>query len=295
MKKTPIAIITGYLGSGKTTLLRHILEQSNKKLAILMNEFGVVGIDSKIIKGKNVDMVELAGGCVCCSLTGEFEAAIKEIVKKVKPEMIVVETTGVAEPDALVFDIEENISEVKLDAVITMVDCDSTIRFPDLGQTGRIQIEVADILIMNKIDLVSKKQIIQIENGLKKLNKRAVILKSIKCALDTNLLFGMGIEKGIKEKKIQHKIEDVEYFDYKSKKFFDRNKFEEIIKKLPRGVYRAKGFVRFPDGSYLFNYVGGRYDFEKFKSNETQIVFIGVKIKKFEEETEEELNKCRLK
>lgn len=277
--KTPIAIITGYLGSGKTTLLRNILDQSDKKLAILMNEFGEIGIDGKIIKGKNVDMVELSGGCVCCSLTGEFEAAIKEVVKKIKPEMIVVETTGVAEPDALIFDIEENIPEVKLEVVITIIDCDSIIRFPNLGQTGKIQIEMADLLIMNKIDLVTKKQIQEIEEGLKELNERAVVLKSIKCELDTSLLFGIDVNKKRNKKVHKHETENIEFFVYSTRKFLNKNKFEKIIQNLPKNIYRAKGLVKFSDGNYLFNYVAGRYDFEKFQTKETQIIFIGIKAK----------------
>src|SRR3989338_5468738 len=91
----PITIITGFLGSGKTTLLQNLLRKSTKKIAILMNEFGAVDIDAKIIKGKNVNVIELAGGCVCCSLAGEFEVAIKEILKKYNPDQIVIETTGV--------------------------------------------------------------------------------------------------------------------------------------------------------------------------------------------------------
>ena len=97
--KTPITVISGYLGAGKTTLLRSIIKNLDKKFAILMNEFGEVGIDAQIIKGKNVDVQELSGGCVCCSLTGEFEFAIKEIIQKYNPEIIIVETTGVGECD----------------------------------------------------------------------------------------------------------------------------------------------------------------------------------------------------
>src|SRR5437899_7907439 len=106
--RTPITVITGPLGSGKTTLLRHVLNSVSKKLAIVMNEFGEIAIDSKIIEGKNVRIAELAGGCVCCSLAGEFEAAVDEIIDRVDPEHIVLETTGVAEPGALTLDIEEN-------------------------------------------------------------------------------------------------------------------------------------------------------------------------------------------
>src|SRR3989338_4965688 len=97
--KIPITIITGYLGAGKTTLLRNILNNADQKLAVIMNEFGEINIDGKTIKCKNVNMTELLGGCVCCSLTGEFEAAIKEIIEKVKPDAIVVEKTRGSEPE----------------------------------------------------------------------------------------------------------------------------------------------------------------------------------------------------
>src|SRR5947209_7398437 len=104
--RTPITLITGPLGSGKTTLLRHILEARPAKMAIVMNEFGEIAIDTKVVQGKNVRIAELGGGCVCCSLVGEFEAAVDEIIDEVDPEIIVVETTGVAEPDALAFNIQ---------------------------------------------------------------------------------------------------------------------------------------------------------------------------------------------
>src|ERR687888_2832532 len=96
--RTPLTVITGPLGSGKTTLLRHIVATVPQKLAILMNEFGEIAIDSQVIEGKNVRMAELGGGCVCCSLIGEFEAAVDEGIATVAPDLIVGETTGVGEP-----------------------------------------------------------------------------------------------------------------------------------------------------------------------------------------------------
>src|SRR5215510_10984968 len=92
--RTPITLITGPLGSGKTTLLRHILGTRPARIAIVMNEFGELAIDTKVIKGQNIQIAELGGGCVCCALLGEFEAAVTEIIKNVAPEIIVVETTG---------------------------------------------------------------------------------------------------------------------------------------------------------------------------------------------------------
>ena len=187
--KTPITIITGYLGSGKTTLLRNILKTSDQKLAVIMNEFGEINIDGKIIKGKNVNMVELQGGCVCCSLTGEFEQAVKEIIEKTKPDAIVVETTGVAEPDAVVVDIQDNLPELRLDAVITVADADAIVKFPAIGHTGKMQLEIADIILLNKIDLVDEKQLKEVENKLKSINNQAIIFKTKKSEISNECLF----------------------------------------------------------------------------------------------------------
>src|SRR5438128_12517407 len=96
--RTPITLITGPLGSGKTTLLRHILATHPAKIAIVMNEFGEIAIDTKVIEGKNVQIAELGGGCLCCSLLGEFEASIGEIIEKVATDMISDENTGLAKP-----------------------------------------------------------------------------------------------------------------------------------------------------------------------------------------------------
>ncbi len=285
--KTPVSIITGYLGAGKTTLLRRIISEYPQKLAILMNEFGEVGIDGKVVKGKNIEMVELSGGCVCCSLIGEFENALKEIIGKVKPEMIVVETTGVAEPDALVTDLGD-IPLVRLDSVITIADCDALLRFPSLGHTGRAQLEAADIILLNKIDLANEMED-KVEEKVKSINSHAQLFRAVKCDVDINLLFGFHTDKKTAQRVKEHKPE-AESFSY-SPKPLKRERFELFLQEL-EGVYRAKGFVRFRDGPYLFNYVAGRWDFEQFKAKESRLVFIGNDVRKREKEILEGLKGC---
>src|SRR5437773_2875250 len=205
--RTPITLITGPLGSGKTTLLRHILATKAAKIAIVMNEFGEIAIDTKVIEGKNVRIAELGGGCVCCSLLGEFEAAVNEIIEKVEPETIVVETTGLAEPEALVFNIQEALPQCRLDGVVSVIDADKLVRFPELGHTTRLQSEGADILLLNKIDLIKSEQIEPLEAKLRDINPTAAIVRTTRGRIDPELLFGIGREKKVARPKHRHKRE----------------------------------------------------------------------------------------
>ena len=289
--KVPISIISGYLGAGKTTLLKNILKNSKEKIAVIMNEFGEIDIDSKIIKGKNVNIAELAGGCVCCSLTGEFELAVNEVIEKYKPDLIIVETTGLAEPDALIFDIENELPQLKLDSIIALVDSEAFFKFP-LGKTGKIQIEMADIILLNKIELIDNKTIIKLENEIKKLNSKAVILKTKFADIDLDLLFGTYSKKSLNKNNHNH-TENIDFFSFETDKNIDKNKFEDFIKKLPKEIYRAKGFIKLNNKFYLFNFVAQKYSLDEFKTDKTQLVFIGEKIKKYEKKIKIDL-KCLL-
>jgi G3E family GTPase len=276
---TPITLVTGPLGSGKTTLLRHILATRPARIAIVMNEFGEIAIDTKVIEGKNVRIAELGGGCVCCSLLGEFEAAVTEIITKVAPEIIIVETTGLAEPEALVFNIQEALPECRLDGVISVIDADMLVRFPELGHTTRLQIEGADILLLNKIDLVDAKQIEPLETKLREINPSAAIVRTERCRIDPELLFGIpqSREKKIAPPQHEHQPE-FESFTFSSDNIFSRDCFERFADTLPANVIRAKGFVRFPDSAQLFNFVAGRWELEPFEADRTELVFIGKNI-----------------
>jgi G3E family GTPase len=291
---TPITLVTGPLGSGKTTLLRHILAAKPAKIAIVMNEFGEIAIDTKVVEGKNVRIAELGGGCVCCSLLGEFEAAVNEIIEKVAPEMIIVETTGLAEPEALVFNILEALPQCRLDGVISVIDADALIRFPELGHTTRLQIEGADILLLNKIDLIDLEQIEPLEAKLRDINSTAAIIRTERCRVDPELLFGIGREKEAAPSEHKHQPE-FESFTCTSEKIFSRDCFEDFVANLSPSVYRAKGFVRFKEGAQLFNFVAGRWDLEPFESAETQLVFIGKAVTKEKSTILRALDECASK
>src|SRR5213075_1572708 len=213
--RTPITLIPGPLGSGKTTLLRHILATRPAKIAIVMNEFGEMAIDTKVIEGKNVRIAELGGGCVCCSLLGEFEAAVNEIIQRAEPEIIIVETTGLAEPEALVFNIQEALPQCRLDGIVSVIDADMLVRFPELGHTTRLQIEGADILLLNKIDLIEPEETKPLETKLREINPTAAIVRTERCRIDPELLFGMPQlrEKKVLPPKHKHHLE-FEWFTF---------------------------------------------------------------------------------
>jgi G3E family GTPase len=291
--RTPITLITGPLGSGKTTLLRHILATHPARIAIVMNEFGEIAIDTKVIEGKNVRIAELGGGCVCCSLLGEFEAAVNEIITRVAPEIIVVETTGLAEPEALVFNIQEALPQCRLDGVISIIDADMLVRFPDLGHTTRLQIEGADILLLNKIDLIGPEQIEPLGAKLRQINATAAIVRTERCRIEPELLFGIGRERKVMPPEHKHQPE-FESFTFTSDKSCSRDRFEQFADDLPTSVYRAKGFVRFEDSSQLFNFVAGRWDLEPFEADKTQLIFIGKEIATQKSAIVNALKKCEL-
>ena len=291
--RTPIALITGSLGSGKTTLLRSILGEADRKLAVLMNEFGEIAIDSRILQGENVQIIELAGGCVCCELAGEFEAAVREIIETIKPELIVVEATGVAEADALAYEVQDNLPEVRLDSVINIVDAYACVAHPQLGYAARSQLKQADVILINKTDLIGDRDLEKIVGQVRKFNHSASIIQTARCRVDTRVLFGTDV---IRDRTMEapHSLSAFESFTYTAERALDQDRFQQLVSKLPPEIYRAKGFLRTADRTYLFNYVAGRTDFEEFSSCNTQLVFIGKHLGAAREDVLSRLRDCEL-
>lgn len=290
--RTPIVLITGSLGSGKTTLLRHILAATRERLAIVMNEFGEVAIDSRVVAGQAVRIVELAGGCVCCSLTGELEAAIEEILDSVKPDRIVVEATGIAESDALVYEVQDNIPRVRLDGVIAIVDADAAITYPRMGYTERTQLEVADLLLINKVDLVTPDDLDQVRARVRGINAEAAQITTVRCAVDLADLFSPSFPVRSKPSPPESHQPTWQSFVFATEAMVDETCLRKVVADLPTSVFRAKGFVRLSDGGRLFNYVAGRTDWEDFPADRTKLVFIGQNLDAVRDEILAQLNAC---
>jgi G3E family GTPase len=151
------------------------------------------------------------------------------------------------------------------------------IRFPELGHTTRLQIEGADILLLNKIDLIEPGQVRSLETKLREINPTAAIVRTERCSIDPELLFGIARARKIVPPEHRHQPE-FESFAFTSSKIFSPDCFEGFANGLPSTVVRAKGFIRYADGAQLFNFVAGRWELEPFEAERTELVFIGKKL-----------------
>ncbi|MCP9841236.1 GTP-binding protein [Synechococcus sp. J7-Johnson] len=193
----PVTILTGFLGAGKTTLLNHILSNQNGlKTAVLVNEFGEIGIDNDLIIATGEDMVELSNGCICCSINGELLEAVERILERPEPvDYLVVETTGLADPlpVAMTFLGSELRDSTRLDSIITLIDAENFEASSFESEVGRAQVIYGDILMLNKCDLVPETKLQQLEALLRNLKPDARILRSVKGDVALPLLLSVGL------------------------------------------------------------------------------------------------------
>ncbi|MEL6931078.1 MAG: GTP-binding protein [Cyanobacteria bacterium J06600_6] len=194
----PVSIITGFLGSGKTTLLNHILtQQQGLKVAVLVNEFGEIGIDNELIIKSDDDIVELNNGCICCTINDELVKTVQKILeRKEKLDYLIVETTGVADPlpVAVTFLSTELRGKTRLDSIITMVDCDNF--YAEAKQNSTVayqQITYGDIILLNKTDLVESAEVDRIEEQIREHRGDAKVVRTIKGEIPLALILSVGL------------------------------------------------------------------------------------------------------
>ncbi len=184
--KIPVTVLTGYLGAGKTTLLNRILsEHHGKKYAVIVNEFGEIGIDNDLIIGADEEVFEMNNGCVCCTVRGDLVRILDGLMKrKGKFDAIIVETTGLADPApvAQTFFVDEDVQKhARLDAVVTVADAKwLSDRLKDAPE-AKNQIAFADVIVLNKTDLVSKAELAEVEARIRAINPYARLHRTERC------------------------------------------------------------------------------------------------------------------
>lgn len=193
----PVTIITGFLGSGKTTLLNYILtNQQGLKTAVLVNEFGEIGIDNELIVSTDKDMVELNNGCICCTINDDLINAVYNILESDKKiDYLVVETTGLADPlpVALTFLGTELRDFTRLDSIITLVDSENFSLDLFNSDAAYNQIAYGDIILLNKTDLVSRERVDQLETRVREIKAGARIMRTTKAQAPLPLILSVGL------------------------------------------------------------------------------------------------------
>jgi G3E family GTPase len=301
---TPVTILTGFLGAGKTTLLNHILSnQDGLKTAVLVNEFGEIGIDNDLVVSTSADMVELSNGCICCTINGELLEAVERILKRPEPlDYLVVETTGLADPlpVAMTFLGSELRDQTRLDSIITLIDAENCNARVFESEVGRSQIIYGDILLLNKTDLVSEDRVKELEESLRSIKKDARILHSVKGDVPLPLLMSVGLfesdrvatEAGHDHAHHDHDhahhdhaahldIEGYTSLSFSSDGPFALRKFQNFLdNQLPDSVFRAKGILWFNESEkrHVFHLAGKRFSIDDSDWNgkrKNQLVLIG--------------------
>jgi len=197
MDQVPVTVLTGYLGAGKTTLLNRILsEPHGKKYAVIVNEFGEVGIDNDLIVGADEEIFEMNNGCICCTVRGDLIRVISGLMKRAHHlDGILIETTGLADPGpvAQTFFVDADVaSRSKLDSIVTVVDAKYLRQRLHDSKEAQEQIAFADVILINKTDLVSEGDLKKVTQSIRQINAFAKIVYSERCQVELDQVLGLG-------------------------------------------------------------------------------------------------------
>jgi G3E family GTPase len=296
--RIPVTVLTGYLGAGKTTLLNRILsEPHGQKFAVIVNEFGEIGIDNDLVVGADEEVFEMNNGCICCTVRGDLIRIIDGLMRrKGKFDAIIVETTGLADPApvAQTFFVDENVGKkAKLDAVVTVADAKYLKdRLRDAPE-AKNQIAFADVILINKTDLVSDADLREVEARIRGINPYAKLHRTQRCAIPLPEVLGrnafdldriLDIEPAFLEEGNGHDHdhhhdhdhghdhdhdhgglkhyhdEDMQSFSVKTEKPLDPDKFfpwiQNLVAQEGQKILRCKGILSFKDDPERFVFQG---------------------------------------
>ena len=287
--RTPVTIVTGFLGSGKTTLLNHLLTSGTRgRVAALVNDFGAIDIDAALVTSIAEEVVQLANGCICCTINGDLLAAVERVLKLDPPvDRIVVETTGLADPLPVGLTFLQTGLRVQtvLEAVVTVIDCANFALDLFKADAAMAQILHADILILNKVDIAGEQARSCIEQRVSVLKPRARVLSCSYGCIQLAAIIDNSSESSLSIGQIKishtHLLDDgfVAHAFRLDRPLSARALQSWLDKGLPKGVFRAKGLFDLDrlQARYVFQFCGGRADFQRYEGpvDRTGIVFIG--------------------
>lgn len=298
--KIPVTVITGYLGAGKTTLLNRILsEKHNKNYAVIVNEFGEIGIDGSLVVGADEDIFEMSNGCICCSVRGDLIETVDNLLASGrKLDAIIIETTGLADPApvAQTFLQEENVrSKTQLDAILTVVDAKHLTVELEASREAKEQIAFADIILLNKIDLVSDADSLKVL--IRAINPLAKLFETNHCEINLDLLLSQNAfaldrtlvrdPDFLTSHHHHHHDNDVQSFSLQADRPLDRQLFfswmQWVLEHFGMDMLRTKGILSLANEEERFVVQGVHQLIEgvaqrRWEANEqrtSQLVFIG--------------------